>query len=409
MNCIEKGILRAKIDGELHGPELEEVDRHLASCADCRHAIQELSAAAGRVQRTLAPLAPRPGEIGEDGRPALARLRAAEPAAESRTEPASGWFRRLVGQRWAMATGALLAVCALAVSFSFAPVRGWAEHVLSMLRVEKVEVVPISGALPDVQTQQRASKMLGQLISDNVVVTMPAGKPQDVSSAEEASRLAGFQVRVPSARSDAPHLTVEGEQAFHLSLNRDRLQSIFDELGRSDIQLPSSVDGAEVAVHIPKGVLLRYGTASDKELLDSADQAAHAAANGDFNKASGIDLKNFLVLAEIPSPTVSVPPSLNVAEVAEAGLELAGLSPAEAHDFVQSVDWTSTLVIPVPRQDGTFQKQPVDGVEGTLISVPASGKRPAGYSLIWIKNGIIYSLSGSGDAGDAVTLADSLQ
>jgi hypothetical protein len=51
----------------------------------------------------------------------------------------------------------------------------------------------------------------------------------------------------------------------------------------------------------------------------------------------------------------------------------------------------------------------VDGVEGTLIAMPAKGKRPAGYSLIWVKEGIIYSLSGSGDASNAITLADSLQ
>ncbi|HEV2426468.1 MAG TPA: zf-HC2 domain-containing protein [Terriglobia bacterium] len=408
MNCIEKGILRAKIDGELHGPELEQVDRHLASCADCRRVMEEISAAAGRIQRALEPLAPPPGELDGDARLALARFRAGGLPAES-TEPAPGWFGRVFGQRWVLASCAGLAVGALAVSLSFRPVRGWAERVLEMLRVEKVEVVPVSTALPDIQTQERATKMLNQLISDNLVVTMAPGKPQDASSAEEASRLAGFHVRVPTARADAPHFDVEGEQAYHMTLNRDRLQSIFDELGRSDIQLPASVDGAEVAVHIPRGVLLRYGTTSDKQLLDSADQAAHAAASGDLSKASQIDLKNLLVLAEIPSPTVSVPPSLNLAQVAEAGLELAGLSPDEAHQYVQNIDWTSTLVIPVPREGGAFQKEPVDGVEGTLISTPAMGKRPASYSLIWIKNGIIYSLSGSGDAGDSLTLADSLQ
>lgn len=408
MNCIEKGILRARIDGELHGPELEQVDRHLAACADCRHAMEEMSAEAGRVRQALAPLAPSPGEIDEDARLALSRFRAAKLPADS-VEPAPGWFGRVFGQRWALASCAAVAIGALAVSMSFRPVRGWAEHVLGMLRVEKVEVVPVSTAMPDVQTQERATKMLNQLISDNLVVTKAPGKPQDVSTADEASSLAGFHVRVLTARADAPHFDVEGEQAYHMTLNRDRLQSIFDELGRSDIQLPASVGGAEVAVHVPKGVLLRYGTASDKELLDSADQAAHAAANGDFSKASGMAPKNFLVLAEIPSPTVSVPPSLNVSQVAEAGLELAGLSPDEAHQYVQSIDWTSTLVIPVPREGGSFQKEPVDGVEGTLISTPATGRRPAGYSLIWIKNGIIYSLSGSGDAGDPVTLANSLE
>ncbi len=403
MNCIEKGILRAKIDGELHGAELEDVDRHLAACTGCRRDLEEMSAAASRVQGTLAPLAPLPGEIDDNARLALARFRAQDIPAQ--TAPASGWF----GRRRALASCAALAVCAVAVSLSFGPVRGWAEHVLSMLRVEKVEVVPVSTAVPDVQTQERATKMLNQLISDNLVVTVAPGKPQDVSTAEEASRLAGFPVRVLSARSDTPHFDVEGEQAYHMTLNRDRLQSIFDELGRSDIQLPASVDGAEVAVHVPKGVLLRYGNMPDKVLQDTVDQAAHAAANGDLNAASQIDLKNYLVLAEIPSPTVSVPPNLDVAQVAEAGLELAGLGPAEAHDFVQSVDWTSTLVIPVPREGGSFRKEPVDDVEGTLIAMPATGKRPAGYSLIWIKNGIIYSLSASGDGSDAITLADSLQ
>jgi Putative zinc-finger len=408
MNCIEKGILRAKLDGELHSPELEQVESHLANCAACRRELEEMSATAGRVQRVLDPLAPSPGEIPLDAASALARFRAQEAPAE-RPQLGAGFFGRMGGHRWTPAWGAAFAFALLAVAMSFAPVRSWGQRLLAMLRVEKVEVVPVTVPVPDVQTQERASKMLGQLISDNVVVTMAPGKPQDVASAEEASRLAGFQVRVLTARDDAPHFDVEGEQAFHLTLNRDRLQSIFDELGRSDIQLPNSVDGAEVAVHIPKGVVVRYGSASDKATQDTIDQAGQAAKSGDFSAVGQTDLKNFLVLAQIPSPTVSVPPSLNIAQVAEAGLELAGLSAEDAQDFVQSVDWTSTLVIPVPREGGTFQKEPVDGVEGTLISMPARGKRPAGYSLIWIKNGIIYSLSGAGDASNSLTLADSLE
>ena len=93
--------------------------------------------------------------------------------------------------------------------------------------------------------------------------------------------------------------------------------------------------------------------------------------------------------------------------MAEAGLELAGLSPEEAQAFVQSVDWTSTLGIPVPRQGGSYQKVEVDGEEGTLITTPRRGSE-AGYTLIWIKGGIIYSLSGLGDGGNAIELADSL-
>src|SRR2546427_5170947 len=51
------------------------------------------------------------------------------------------------------------------------------------------------------------------------------------------------------------------------------------------------------------------------------------------------------------SPTVSVPPDLNMSDIAEAALELAGMSPAEARSFCQTVDWSSTLVVPIPRSE----------------------------------------------------------
>jgi len=51
----------------------------------------------------------------------------------------------------------------------------------------------------------------------------------------------------------------------------------------------------------------------------------------------------------------------------------------------------------------------VDGVQGTLINISHMGhSAQPGYTLIWVKNGIIYSLAGRGDSSSAVALADSL-
>jgi hypothetical protein len=47
----------------------------------------------------------------------------------------------------------------------------------------------------------------------------------------------------------------------------------------------------------------------------------------------------------------------------------------------------------------------VDGVTGTLISLRSDHNR---YSLLWVKNGIIYSLNGHGDPNQALNLAASL-
>src|SRR5207247_8730316 len=98
---------------------------------------------------------------------------------------------------------------------------------------------------------------------------------------------------------------------------------------------------------------------------------------------------------------------LNISDIVEAALELAGMSPAEARSFCQTVDWSSTLVVPIPRNSSSYETVTVDGVEGTLITETLSqGNR---YSLLWIKNGVIHSLAGHGNSSDALSLAASLR
>jgi len=184
-----------------------------------------------------------------------------------------------------------------------------------------------------------------------------------------------------------------------MTLNRDRLQAILDEAGRPDIQLPEALDGATIAVHVPKAVFVRYGNCGEPKHGEAAPDSA----------PKGPQAQGCTFLAQVPSPTVSVPPDLNIAQVAEAGLQLAGMSADAAHAFCQTVDWTSTLVIPIPRDATSYQTVEVDGVQGTFINRPQWGRRPAGYNLLWVKNGVIHSLVGRGDSATAVALADSLQ
>jgi len=44
MTCLNDGIFRARLDGELAGKELEEVNQHLTSCPDCHARFEKLSA-----------------------------------------------------------------------------------------------------------------------------------------------------------------------------------------------------------------------------------------------------------------------------------------------------------------------------------------------------------------------------
>jgi hypothetical protein len=95
---------------------------------------------------------------------------------------------------------------------------------------------------------------------------------------------------------------------------------------------------------------------------------------------------------------------LDVQQLGAAYLQFLGMSAEEAQHFAGNIDWASTFVIPLPSGEATYREVPVDGVTGTLIQ-HGSGQ----YLLVWIKDGIVYGLSGAGDSSVAVGLADSLQ
>jgi hypothetical protein len=115
-----------------------------------------------------------------------------------------------------------------------------------------------------------------------------------------------------------------------------------------------------------------------------------------------------IIFAQIPSPTVTAPPSVNVPQLAQIALEFTGMSSEQAKDFTETVDWTSTLVVPIPRNSATYEQIPVDGVTGTLIQ-QSSGRDPQ-YVLLWVRDGIIYMIAGLGsDAEQAIQMADSLR
>ncbi len=275
------------------------------------------------------------------------------------------------------------AACALIALLSFAPARSWGQRILSMLRVQKVAVVPVDMEAISSATNGH-EKLLAQMISDRVVVTMKPGEPTPVSGAAAASSAAGFEVKTLDGLGTPSRILVRDEAAFHVQLDRDRMLALLEAAGRSDISLPNSVDGSEIAVHIPRVVDIAYGECT----APRSQTCVH--------------------FTQVPSPTISLPPSLDIASLAEAALQVTGMTPAEAKSFCQTVDWSSTLVIPIPRNGSTSRTVPVNGVNGTLVETAASNRHGAEYILVWVQGHRIFSLSGSGDSGQALAVAESL-
>jgi hypothetical protein len=406
MTCLNDGILRARLDDQLGGSELEAVNQHLAVCADCRSRFESLSTGRSRTQDLLASLASSESEPS----PAAAYAQfIAQFGTAPETKPS--WINRLFAPRWRPVWGLATAAVAIAVLLGVGPVRLLAQRVLAMLRVQKIAVVSIdpstlmSGSEPD----SRPYKLINQFFADNVVVTTDPGKPEVVPTVTKAAQLAGYPIRTIGSLGAPQRVEVNGETAFQMTVDRGRVEALLDEIGRSDIQIPEAANGALVAVHIPKIVFSMYGDCPVRHRSGDSNHQSRADELAERKMERMADTKNTncTYLVQAPSPTVSVPPELNMSEIAEAALELVGMSQGEAHSFCQTVDWSSTLVVPVPRNSSSYENVSVDGVEGTLITETLpQGNR---YSLLWIKNGVIHSLMGHGSSSDALTLAASLK
>lgn len=305
------------------------------------------------------------------------------------------------GQRWKL--WAALAVLAVAiVALSLPAGRNVAGAFFRSLRMQKVQAVNVDlSSFTDPNANPTLHDMVAQMISSKVVVTANE-KDQPAADAAAATPIAGFPVQLLGGRKDQPKVVVAGAHAVTLTIDRTRLQTIFTEAGHPELSVPASLEGAPVSVQMPRALEATYGTCPGPTNATDA-----LASNITGPTPSSTQYSDCVRLREGPSPVVNVPAGLDVEHLAEIGLEVAGMNPKQAHDFLGTVDWKSTLSMTVPRFLRSYEAVKVNGAQGTLLTL--AGRRGPGYTLIWAKNGMVYSLVGFGDSGEAVALADSLK
>jgi hypothetical protein len=285
----------------------------------------------------------------------------------------------------------------LALILAFPGTRALAGELLNLFRVQQVQVVPVDfTGLEQLTGDGALGNRFTELISSSVNMQQEPGEPVEAASAEEASQLAGFNVRIPTGMTPS-QINVTSPAAFSLTVDRAKAQALLDEAGRSDLVLPPSVDGAEISVDIPASVSVAFGTCPKP-----------ASGEPGNTEQSTVERRypDCVILAQIPSPSVNAPADLNIEALARIGLEFTGMSPEEAAELTSTVDWTSTLLVPIPRNAAVHEQVSVDGVTGTLIQ--RSGETSQ-FALLWVNDGIIYAISGLGtNSEQAVDMANSL-
>jgi hypothetical protein len=435
---VNQGVLRAYLDGELDSTRLIAVEQHLQGCSACSGEVATLRNHAAFVRDGLDRLPTLP-DADTSARAWSAFQKRREEWMDSDQNRWTLW------QKLSLA-GGCIGVAAVALVLTVAPVRAWAENLLAIFRVERFTILEIDPATlksKGLQNNQLLNQTVGRVLSDEITVTQSPQKPQLIPNAATASKVAGFPVQLLLGQTPSS-LLLESGIGMNMKLDGDRIQSILDEAGRSDLRIPASVDGAIIGVRVPAGVMAFYGNCGDVASkmmgqagtspdtkhpsasadhsvvvhLGSADKSvpepgvdvsANHASRVNASETSGQEADATCVsLFEIPSPIVSAPQEIDPAQIARVALQFLGMSANDAANFTQTVDWTSTLVLPVVRGESKYTHLHVNGNEGALLRA-ANQNQSGHFSLMWVDNGIVFALNGTGDDTTAINLASQLQ
>jgi hypothetical protein len=289
------------------------------------------------------------------------------------------------------------ALVILALILAFPGTRALAGELLNLFRVQQVAVVSVDfTGLEQLTGDGVLGNQFTELISNSVNITDEPGDPVEAADAAQASQLSGFNVRLPQSLTPSQIYVIDSA-AFAMTVDRAKAQALLEEAGRGDLVLPESVDGADISVTIPSSVSAAYGTCPKPKTDDSEREDTESR------------YPDCVILAQIPSPSVNAPADLDINQLAQIGLEFTGMTAEEAAAFTSTVDWTSTLVVPIPSNAADYEQVTVDGVTGTLIKRESREGEPSTFALFWVKDGIIYAISGRGsNSGQALEMANSL-
>jgi hypothetical protein len=282
-------------------------------------------------------------------------------------------------------------IAAVAFAFTIPAVRVAAQSALDLFRVRSFAAIEIDQSRID---QLRAlHDQLGQdpsmLVLDQQEVLQEPGKPVEYPSADLAGNAAGLpglkQPRLPLPNDmKFTKAQVTGEGAARLTLNGDKLRKVIELLGLTDVRVPDGLDGQKITVHMPAIVQQEY--ASDKSRM---------------------------TLVEAHSPEVALPPGADLRQLGEIGLRILGMDAGEARRVASSIDWKSTLVVPVPTSAESFRQVQVNGHPGLYIRCEApdeSGKRRrSGAVVMWTEGDRVHALQSNLPGEEILDLAQQLR
>jgi len=284
----------------------------------------------------------------------------------------------------AFAGGAL--TLATAALIAFPSVRVSAEAFLDLFRVRNFEAVGFDPKRFDKLKELGENKEL--MVFDRTGEAEHPPAPQVYPTPAAAGAAAGLVVReagyLPGGFA-LDTVMVEPGGRVQLVVHTAKLRSLLDALDLTDVQIPTGLDGQTVTVDRPPVVIQRYKRGRTE-----------------------------IALVQAKSPEVALPAGVDLERLGVIGLRILGLDASEARRVAASIDWHSTLVIPVPLDASSFRRVTVNGNPGLLVTcrgdaTAGSGRSREGTIVLWTEGDRVFGLTSPLGGPELIQVAESVR
>lgn len=269
--------------------------------------------------------------------------------------------------------GTILATLALVIAFSFPGPRALASNMLGVFRVQKFAAISVS---------PQQLEVIGEVMEDGVF----PGEFTDLSEGqhefEEFTSFAdasdylwktdtfnSWGFRTLDTLGEPTDVSVQSGGKGILNLDVEASRKILSAVDVDPSILPDSIDGADINVEVYKSLAQSW---------------------------KGVDY------IQMPSPTIDYPSDVDPALIGSAVLQFMGMDEREANRLASNIDWTNTLLMPIPADFATFSEVRLGDTTGLALEALDG----SGTTLIFERNGIINLLIGMDDTYDTEALID---
>jgi len=268
-----------------------------------------------------------------------------------------------------MKIAGLLLLSGAALAFAFSPaLRAAAHDFLQGFRFRRLLVIPYTFSMPAATGETLSGILGGDLAFE------PA-EPRTVQRLAEAEALLGFPVRSPAGVREFLTLQVMPAASVRWTVDVNHLREALHGAGADDVIVPEALHGTVLTMTVGPILLATF-------------------------EAEGIPYG----WAQAPLPAYTMEPEGDIRPLAEAALRLMGMPAEEARRLARTVDWQTTLLLPIPMAPGMtleVESISIEGREATLFTFPQAAHTPGGEALpvrflLWHDEAFLYLIGGPG-------------